>query len=328
MYYDIEADWNLLDTCSYCCSYCYVPAVRRPERPPVTASIQSIAALFNDSGLTWLLHITGGEPFLYPRFVELCQILTQRHAITVNTNLSLAGVQEFATSIAPERVSFVNCGLHIQQREQRNAVSDFIEALRLLQQRGFVVMISYVIAPELFDSFQTHYSFFLRNGIVLIAKALQGYHDRKPYRVSYTPEQRQAFLFLSQQAKEQSIRLGIGDGLAFSINPFLDRGFVQEGLLDYRGTPCGAGSTFVRISRNGDSRRCGARDVLGNVANGVFERRAGPSVCNEDGCPYFCVKYALPDTAPRSRVPRPRWKRSIRAWVHALGRTMRKDLRS
>jgi hypothetical protein len=37
------------------------------------------AAGFDSTGYRWLLHMTGGEPGIYPQFVELCEALTERH---------------------------------------------------------------------------------------------------------------------------------------------------------------------------------------------------------------------------------------------------------
>ena len=86
MKYDVEADWLLLSSCNYTCSYCYRPVEKLRERVRVAGSIEDIVGFFNESGLTWLLHITGGEPLVYPQFVELCQELTQEHFISLNSN--------------------------------------------------------------------------------------------------------------------------------------------------------------------------------------------------------------------------------------------------
>src|SRR6266581_3924392 len=84
--YDIEADWILMSTCNYRCVYCFwdTEALGRKIAPP--AHVQQLASFFDNSSLTWLLHLTGGEPFHYPQFVELCQLLTRNHFISINTN--------------------------------------------------------------------------------------------------------------------------------------------------------------------------------------------------------------------------------------------------
>jgi MoaA/NifB/PqqE/SkfB family radical SAM enzyme len=61
----------------------------------------------------WLLHITGGEPSIYPGFVELCDKLTRLHYLSINSNLSHRCMDTFAERINPERVRFINAALLI-----------------------------------------------------------------------------------------------------------------------------------------------------------------------------------------------------------------------
>ncbi|GAA0823920.1 hypothetical protein GCM10009525_14500 [Streptosporangium amethystogenes subsp. fukuiense] len=62
----------------------------------------------------------------------------------------------------------------------------------------------------------------------------------------------------------------------------------------YRGDLCEAGNRFVRIMPDGAIYRCGPAELIGNVAEGWFERRQGTSRCAEKECPYFCEKYRVP----------------------------------
>lgn len=293
MKYDIEAAWFLLSTCNYTCHYCYLPVEKLREPVQVAGSVAEITNFFNGSGLTWLLHITGGEPFMYPQFVKLCQELTKEHFISLNSNISLGNVVDFARAVDTARVNLVHCGFNIEERKRHNGITDFIKHVGLLKDRGFRVMVSYVMHPTLFDRFQADFDAFLAHGIVLIPKALQGSHHGKLYPASYTADQRQAFLSYSLHAEEQFTRLEGKYCPPPTIDLFLDRDFVQHGRPDYRGRFCNAGYTFVRIRENGDIRRCGARDMLGNVFEGTFTRRQGPSRCVELQCPYFCARYVV-----------------------------------
>jgi hypothetical protein len=76
------------------------------------ASAEEIAAFLDESALIWLLHITGGEQFVYPRYTELSQRLARVHFSSVNSNLSLGGVKDFTANDPPKAMSFVNCGPH------------------------------------------------------------------------------------------------------------------------------------------------------------------------------------------------------------------------
>jgi len=43
---------------------------------------------FEELDRTCLVHMSGGEPFLFPGFVEMCAGLTRRNWISINTNLA------------------------------------------------------------------------------------------------------------------------------------------------------------------------------------------------------------------------------------------------
>lgn len=293
--YDVEADWILMTTCNFRCNYCFWTSdhLSRPIEPP--APVEQLASFFDQTGLTWLLHLTGGEPFAYPRFVELCQLLTGRHWISINTNADLSKrVKKFADTVDPERVMFVNAGLHFEEREERGRVDQFLTNVRILEASRFKVFATAVMHPSLFKQFGSVWDYCAERGVVLIPKAFQGEFGGRTYPADYTEVQRDVI-------REYSARSADAYEAIFSrmpepptVNPLLDSERFLYGLPDYRGLPCLAGDRFVRIREDGEIRRCGPGDVIGNVVTGEFSRRVGPSTCVELECPYFCEKYALP----------------------------------
>lgn len=295
MRYDIEADWILLSTCNYRCSYCFWAEEQLSQRIlSLHGKVDRIVDFFNRSGFTWLLHMTGGEPFIFPDFVQLCYGVTRNNFISINTNLSVSTVQKFSDSIDPKRVSFINCALHIQQREKRSGLSDFIRNFHMLQRGGFRSFVSYVMAPSLFERFEKDFQILQSEGILVLPKMMQGALAGRSYPEAYTEAERQAFLEFSLLASSGFCQLQTNGQEEPTINLYLDREFVSKGIPDHRGQLCEAGYRFVRIRENGDIRRCGPQDVLGNIFKGTFQRMTAPSVCNEIECPYFCAKYVLP----------------------------------
>lgn len=71
------------------------------------ADTQKVLDGFERTGLTWLVHMSGGEPFYFPHFTELCQGLTEKHSISINTNLSHRDVIHFARAVNPQKVEFI-----------------------------------------------------------------------------------------------------------------------------------------------------------------------------------------------------------------------------
>jgi len=291
--YDIETDWIIMSTCNFRCNYCFwgEDDLGRKIEPP--GAIEEFVHYFDESGLIWLLHITGGEPFFYPRFVELCQLLTQKHYISLNSNVDSKEVIAFAETVDPARVESINCGLHIEQREMRHRVDDFVMKVNLLQQRGFFTFVSSVMYPTIFHGFPENFEYFLDKGIVVIPKSLQGIHEGKLYPNSYTTEERSLFVEYSLRAEALLAPVFSQRAEPPTINPFMDRERFLYELPDHRGKLCNAGYKFVRLRENGDVRRCGSQDVLGNIFQGNVKLNSSPRRCNEIECPYFCEKHLM-----------------------------------
>jgi Radical SAM superfamily len=124
--YDVEADWILLNTCNYRCAYCFLSAADLGTKIRISGTPEQWVEGFSHAGKTWLLHITGGEPFIYPGFVDLCEQLARDHYLSINSNLSHRSVDDFAERIDPRRVHYINAALHPDERGKRREVDDFI----------------------------------------------------------------------------------------------------------------------------------------------------------------------------------------------------------
>ena len=291
--YDVEADWLLLSTCNFRCEYCFWPesSLGAPIAPP--AEPERLADFFDSTGLSWLLHLTGGEPFVYPRFLDLVRLLTRRHRISVNTNADSPKVTEFARSVDPADVDFVNCGLHIEQRRERRREIPFAEHVRALQDAGFSVFVTAVMYPPMIPGFPRIWDEYADKGIYLVPKALQGFHFGRSYPIGYTAAERAVFEEYAESAER-----AYGPSLAARAGPptidvFSDRRALLRGATDYRGELCDAGLRFVRIHPDGNIYRCGPGELLGNVASHLFGRKCTATICVDEECPYFCEKYVV-----------------------------------
>ena len=244
--------------------------------------------------MTWLLHLTGGEPFAYPGFVDLCELLTVRHLISINTNADLEEVASFAKRIAPDRVDFINCGSHPEQRFVHSGIDRFVRNVRLLTDMGFDAFVSCVMYPPLFADFPDLWQRYAAQGVVLIPKALQGEHLGRSFPQGYTEAERRIFIAYSNRAEEAYAARRLTRRAPPTIDPFLDRDTFPHGLTDYRGKQCRAGRDFVRIRPEGTIVRCGPDEVIGSIVDGSFARQEGPTPCAAIECPYFCEKYRVP----------------------------------
>ncbi len=288
--YDIEADWELLTTCNFRCPYCFVPpsglAAKLKTYGTNTEWVEGFAA----TEKKWLLHITGGEPSIYPGFVDLCEKLTSFHYLSINSNLSHRCIDAFAETINPKRVHFINAGLHYNERSAGASFDAFITRVHKLRKRGFCVLASSVMTPFLVRQFPEISKSFESYGLPLIPKVLWGWFDGKIYPGAYSAHEKSLIREYLQKARQNYASVIA----AMAETPTIDV-LSDDRLLDppriYRGKLCGSGHNFVRIEANGAVVRCGSGMQLGNILRKDVAFLSGPKPCDSVYCPYFCEKY-------------------------------------
>jgi MoaA/NifB/PqqE/SkfB family radical SAM enzyme len=298
--YDIEADWLLFRTCNYRCDYCFLSERSLGEKVEVLASPAEWRAAFDRTGKTWLLHITGGEPSHYPDFAELAALLTERHFISLNSNLTGASMPAFAARIDPARVSFINAGLHPAERARRSGLPVFLRHAAALIERGFPLMVTVVATPEALRGFDAIAEQVRPLGLLPFPKLLEGEHAGQVYPAGYTEEERGLFRHHSLAAERANPLLFGSRRARPSIDPTLGRDHLHR-RPGYLGRSCTAGQEFVALRPNGDVVRCGRGRIMGNLLDGTLglEKKAKP--CDRGHCFYFCEKFTASAEAQWAR---------------------------
>lgn len=294
MKYDVEADWLLLKTCNFRCSYCfYLPEFLNSKLKVYGSPLQWQEG-FNATNKTWLIHITGGEPSLYPDFVELCEKLTQQHYLSINTNLTHRCISDFVQRINPERIHFINAALHFEERQKRKLWKIFIERVHELQKANFKVLLSLVMTPQMVHKFPKISESLTAQGLFPIPKIIRGTYQGKSYPSSYSTEEKHLIyqFGLNATIKYDSLLKSMTERP--TINMLSDHIFLN-GIKDYRGLMCNAGSSFVSIKPNGMVFRCESSEIYGNILLKNVRLLDKPKVCSTWYCPYFCEKYSLKD---------------------------------
>lgn len=250
--------WNMTRKCNFRCHYCYFPH----DNSPVTETIpvKDITNFLDTTEQAWVVGLTGGEPFIYPGIIEICEALTQKHFIGIDTNLSVSGkVQEFAQRIDPRRVKNLYVALHIEERERIKGVDAFIRNARLLIDKGFEVIVNYVVHPDLVDRFPTDKAFYASHGITITPRPFKGKHEGRRYPEAYGERAKAIFADHPEQGKK----------IAFN----------------FQGLPCSAGRTLLRMEPDGTVFRCpGDKTVLGTVQKQVSLYQGSPP-CIKRRCP-------------------------------------------
>ena len=322
MRYDMEADWQLLKTCNYRCPYRFFPPLTLGEKLTVHAEPEVWRRAIDRTGLTWLLHITGGEPTIYPRFAELCQLLTATHYLSFSSNLTHSSVVDVAKRVDPSRISFINAGLHAEEREQRKGLAKFLEHAACLRERNFPVFISIVSTPDVLSRIDEIIALTEPIGLAPIPKLLRGEYKGKVYPWAYSAKERSTFIEFATRARESyGPLLGVLSERP-SIDVFGDEEYV-DGTPGFGGRMCSAGEKFVSLQPDGKIYRCEVKqsNYLGNILDGSFQPRTGKSRCDSQYCFYWCLKYS---DAPRPGFSTPflretkLWRRIRRSAVNII----------
>lgn len=308
---DIEIVWKLLDPCNFRCTYCFRPDFDKHN----FIDTDKIVDGFNRLGLTCQISMTGGEPFLFPNFIDLCKKLTKRHIIRLATNSSHKDVYRFAEEIDPDRVSSINLNIHIEERIRLNSMEDFIKKYHLLKDKGFFVTASYVTYPPLIKRLASDYAFFKSRGVIIRPKLYRGSHVKYPilnhprlrkfkkhfsrkYPEGYTTKEKAILLkFIDESLKEQGIRIPPD---AHKLGGrFLDGSLEKrhiDGVPTTKGNECTAGRKFARMDTQGNVYSCYNDKELyqGNLFEGEIKLLDKTITCPYDvcRCPYWGYHYS------------------------------------
>ena len=295
--FDIRAEWQLNIFCNFNCSYCYFTQKERSDPSLIGHhDIDALVRAFDQTGRVWQIEMSGGEPFLHPRFVELCQKLTQRHTLDITTNLSTDNVETFCKEVDPRRVASVHASLHILERERLHLKDDFIKKWHLLKEHGFQVHASQVMFPPILSRFAGIFDEFAKHGIVVRPKMFKGDYRGRSYPGGYTEDEKNVILSFDKRADETEnpewLLIKVRHKQYHRFVNFQCNKETLSGYLSFRGIPCAAGKEFVVIRFNGDVLRCDDDPrYLGNLFKGHLSYLKGTEACGGRIC--SCPHYGL-----------------------------------
>jgi MoaA/NifB/PqqE/SkfB family radical SAM enzyme len=271
-------DWEINLGCNLKCDYCYLLHKLNAE-PLQRIDSKKVLANLDKTGKSWLLHMSGGEPFLTPGFAVLCKALAEKHRLSINTNLSLS-VAEFAAKVNPNRVEFVHCSLHYGFRAD---VEGFISRVKQLKNAGFRVVCSQVMHPAVIDNYPKLVERFAQAKLSLLPKLFQGEHKGRVYPAAYSDADRK---LIAEHAESTVGHINIALDLV-----------LFEGMLSFKGRMCAAGSDFVFVNSKGFAFRCNTiKEPLGNLYNeGLLLSQPKPCPAEVCYCHYYGLRFAEGD---------------------------------
>lgn len=278
--WDLEIDWHLTNRCNFDCKYCH-PQIRTllNTNDGVEPSPEEAERAFSRIPPA-LVHMSGGEPLLFPGFSEMCKRLSRRHWISVNTNLSVNDeIRRFVAEVPPSRVKRIAAALHTEESERNHrSLDDFASNVIRVQMAGFPISALYVLHPTLLARASVEIPHLRRVGIQTVeAKLFKGAFEGRRYPDAYSAAERSAIQELTNDYD------------------FVDA-YLADQLGSFKGHQCSAGRTSFKVGVTGDVRRCATvSKAYGNLFDGSFHPEITDEPCSARRVLVLsqCLRYSM-----------------------------------
>jgi MoaA/NifB/PqqE/SkfB family radical SAM enzyme len=280
--------WDIHYGCNYQCSYCNTP---KPWDPPdkwdknrdkiVYPHIDKLLEIWQDIYDKYgscEIHITGGEPFVYPSFLKLIHFLSNIHTLEIITNLS-TDVNDILNNVTADRVR-IGTTFHPEFVD----LNEFLQKHLVLRKNGFETWANYVAYPPQMGKMAGFKKEFDKLGISFNMQPYMGFLNGKEYPAGY-------------DAEELAHLKGCYDNEDIVNTKTIE----WKTGTDYKKTKdklCRMGQMYAKIYPNGDAYRCCGphKETIGNIFNGTFKlfNEARPCDCE----PCFCWRCMLVEKEP------------------------------
>lgn len=242
-------EWRITERCNYRCPYCMT--IRKSRQ--LHCSDQTISAIFellsNAEG-SWLIKLIGGEPFLHPRFFEICQYCRDAgHRLSVTTNFSSSfDTLQHLLEVCDEQLDTITASLHLSQvKDLRDFIAKAV-AFNARKYPGTNFSVTSVATEESFEQLKEVEAQLRQQNVAFSFLPLK---DNTGYVHYQNPEFEQ---YISNRAIP-------------NIEKIRNRNLF--------GTFCHTGELFFVIGVNGGVGRCYNAQFLsflGNISDGTFRR--------------------------------------------------------
>lgn len=261
-------NWHINDLCNFKCEYCFFPYFVK-ENPDVgKLSPAEILEAFNKTGRQWHIYIAGGEPMMYPNFIELVNTIKPYHPIMISTNLFSKNVRAFAEQVDPDNIIVINASIHIQHHTETTLLK-FIDNYHLFRTKGFNIITTYVTHPPLFSRIEEDFKFLKDLGVEQVHPlTFQGFFEGKKYPESYSKDQLRVIEKLSVEKMEM---------------------FTALDKVNFQNKLCRAGQDYFFMDIQGEMFKCGTvLESCGNMFRGTFQPAKKPMRCPVSRCNDSC----------------------------------------
>jgi len=269
--YCVFFSWYLNNECNYQCSYCK-PQDIKTVFIKTEKWIDIWSEIYQRYG-SCHIHISGGEPFLYPNFMKLITALSKQHTLEFSTNLSV-DIRQLIENTGPDRAR-LGGSFHPEFAD----INYFLNDILLLKAAGYEVWVNYVAYPPYLKDMAEYKKRVEEKGVHFSILPFSGEFEGRKYPQNYTEEEKR--LMMSGEISE--------------VNKDTIDWRTSEGKSAIKGRLCRMGQMYARIYPDAEVRRCCGNGALrlGNLIDKTFKLLDEPLPCECDICP--CWKCMLAD---------------------------------
>lgn len=250
--------WNVNTTCNYRCSYCTQRFLDSRARwaEDVPRFVAAFARLPGD----WEIKLSGGEPFVHPRFDELVEGLAAAgRRVSVVTNLS-ARLEELLAFVAATRArpGVLSASLHLEYADP----DAFLDKLRAVADAHAGSVVATCVAT--------------RTALPRLPALVERFAARGLRLVVQPEKQDRDVVDYEEHELETLLALGGHNGTG-AVAP------------SFAGRPCWAGARYLIVDHRGEAWRCyparrQREEHLGNLLDGTLRLERGPTACRYRYC--------------------------------------------
>lgn len=284
--YRVIFTWGMHYKCNYRCSYCYTPKPDDPDfekntkNKAVYPGTKKLIAVWSDIARRYgscRIRLDGGEPSVYPDFIELVRNLSRIHRLQINTNLSF-DVNYFTRRVSAERVR-VDASFH----PEYHSFEEFSSKIKILNDKNFKIVVTVVAYPTFTDEIEKYRIVTEGLDIPFIVHPYSGEYKGKFYPGDYTQEEIKKIYKADETSKtELKWRKEEKPVISYESNCPINSNSIEKKVRI-----CRMGQMYARIYPNGDVYRCCTDDGLmnlGNLFDGSFALLEEPEPCEHPGC--------------------------------------------
>lgn len=256
--------WEITDNCNLKCSHCRTSAIDVTKQIGDIKKEEKIIKTMIENDI-FVVNISGGEPLLHPRCVEIIKKLS---SAGIHVGLSTNGIlfPKYAEKLKQANLGFLQISLdgpeeiHNKFRNNPFAYQKAIKALKLAKKMDFKVQLNCVANVYNIDYLQHVYDFSNQEGIEMHVRRFvpSGYGKENKELIPNYESHFKMLKILNRMQKKSATKISIEAPLSHFIK--------EEKTSNFIG--CSAGVTQLGVDKEGNAYPCiFFRKNIGNILN-------------------------------------------------------------